>query len=197
MGRSFPLQLVLHNPEPGRKALLLQRVYCGFDSTTNVVVANQESALDPAHRDIARRISVTHLPWTEANEGWAFNGNLAGSASLTATVLLDYNDHASNPFLHTYHPDHDNRDATFRKVLPQGSESYSVRRDIILTPIPPSNDFASLTSSGQNMSGIYSEEISILGLARDGGAIDTRQFHVRGIFTLNRLLGASTLTKVP
>jgi hypothetical protein len=36
-----------------------------------------------------------------------------------------FNDHASNPFLRTYHPDHDNLDATFKQELPQGSESYT------------------------------------------------------------------------
>ena len=32
---------------------------------------------------------------------------------MATTVTLSYNDQASNPFLHTYHPDHDNLDATF------------------------------------------------------------------------------------
>ena len=33
--------------------------------------------------------------------------------SVTVTVPIDYRDQSSNPFLHTYHPDHDNLDPTF------------------------------------------------------------------------------------
>jgi hypothetical protein len=197
VARLFPLQLVVHNPDPSQPALLLQRVYLGVDAGTNMIAATRETALHPGHLDMARRISVTHLPWTSDNKGWEFNGNLATSSALTATVHLDYNDHASNPFLHTYHPDHDNRDATFRNVVPQGAESYSVQREVTLRVVPPSSDFASLTSTGQNLNGEYAETITILGLARDGGMTDSRQFRVQGVFHLTRLLDAPTLTTSP
>lgn len=197
VGRLFPLQLVVHNPAVGQPATLLQRVYMGVDADTNMIVATSETALHPGHLDMARRISVTHLPWTSENTGWEFDGNLGASSTITASVHLDYDDHASNPFLHTYHPDHDNRDATFRNVLPQGGESYSVRRTITLKVIPPTSDFASLTSTGQNVSGEYAETITILGLARDGGLTDSRQFQVKGAFNLTRLLDAPLLIKSP
>src|SRR5207237_371860 len=104
-------------------------------------------------------------------------------------------DHRSNPFLHTYHPDHDNLDVTFRNVLSPGAESYSVVRDITLLVSPPNKDFASLTSGTQ--AGTYLETVTVLGLQRAGGKQDSRAFQVRGGFTLNRISDLPTLTIAP
>jgi hypothetical protein len=194
--RAFPLRLVLHNPAAGN-AVLLQRVYCGLDPQTNYVIATSEAALHRSQLPLARRISCVHLPHLTPNIPWAFNANLGQSPTLTTTVLMDYKDQASNPFLHTYHPDHDNLDGTFESVLPQGAESYSVRREITLTFAPPGDDFASLTASGRTLSGEYLETITLEGLARGGGAKDARQFNVRGSFQLTRVLTVATLTQVP
>ena len=109
----------------------------------------------------------------------------------------DFNDHASNPFLHTYHPDHDNLDATFKNELPQGSESYSIIREIKLVVQPPADDFNSLVNSGLNLTGTYVETIRIQGLARAGNTFDTRRFDVRGAFSLNRISEIATVTKLP
>lgn len=191
--RPYPLRLIVHNPSSGNAALL-QRVFVGFDPQTNFVASNSESALDDKRFAQARRISSTHLPWSEVNRPWNFDGGLNPGATLSARVELAYDDHASNPFLHTYHPDHDNLDATFKQVLQQGSESYSVRRDITLTVQSPANDFASLTSGATQVSGLYRETITLLGLPRPGATHDTREFEVRGFFTLNRISDVPTLT---
>jgi hypothetical protein len=105
-------------------------------------------------------------------------------------VVLNYDDQSSNPFLHTYHPDHDNLDATFQHELPQGSESYQVTRQIALSISPPGNDFASLTQAGQSFTGAYGETITIGGL---GGA--TRVFSVAGSFAINRISPIAVLTQ--
>src|SRR6185503_21259748 len=123
-----------HNPTNGN-AVLLQRVYYGLDQFTNVVVASGESALHPGYLKAARRISSTFLPWTVGNTGWPLSGNL-GSAQTLSTLLpvtLPFSDPAANPFLHTYHPDHDNLNVTFDASQPQGLESYTVERTIRLT----------------------------------------------------------------
>lgn len=188
------LRLIVHNPEAGGQAVLLQRVYVGVDAATNAIVARQESALNSAFRSAARRISATHLPWTSQNTPWPFNSTLEGAASLTATVTLDYADQASNPFLHTYHPDHDNLDATFANQLPQGAESFSVRRDITLTPTAPAGDASDFKAGERTISGDYAETITVLGLARAGGTHDARTYQVRGVFSLTRLCGVPVLT---
>ena len=195
--RPFPLRLIVHNPDVGSNAVLLSQVFYGPDPYTNTIVATKQSALNQSMLDKCRRITATHLPWSATNTFWPLTGRLGTASNLTTTINLDYNDQASNPFLHTYHPDHDNLDATFKTVLQQGAESYSVRRDVTLSVNPPANDFASQISATQTIEGNYVETITVLGLPRAGNTNDTRQFQVKGIFTLNRISDVSTLTVTP
>jgi len=188
VAQSFPLRLILHND--GINTFLLQRVFFGMGASSNLVIATTENALDPAQLGNARRITATHLPWSAANNPWPFSGPFIQGGTLSTTALVAYDDQASNPFLHTYHPDHDNLDVTFHTELPQGSESYQVTRKISLVISSAGNDFASLTSAGQTVSGNYLETITLAGL---GGA--SRNFNVAGVFALNRISTVSTLTK--
>jgi hypothetical protein len=188
VAQAFPLRLIVHND--GNNVFLLQRVYYGLGPASNTVVATSEGALDSTQLGSARRISATHLSWSAANTPWPFTGHLSQGGTLTTTTVLAYDDQASNPFLHTYHPDHNNLDATFKIELPQGSESYQVTRQITLNINPPGNDFASLTSASQTMYGTYQEAITLGGL---GGA--TRNFNVAGAFSLNRISTVPTLTR--
>lgn len=192
----FALRMIVHNPESGNAALL-QRVYLGLGQSTNYVAANRESLLLGSSLGSARRVSSAHLPWTESNQPWWFGGRLAPSSWLTNIVEVGYNDHQSNPFLHTFHPDHDNLDATFKKGLPQGSESYGIRRQITLHVLPPPDDFSSLVGGGTTFAGEYFETLTLSGLARAGGTNDARQFQTRGVFTLNRIAPIPTLTLAP
>jgi hypothetical protein len=191
--RPYPLRLIVHNPNSGNAALL-QRVFVGFNANTNMILSLRESALAPLFLEDARRLSAVHLPWSAENAAWAFNGSFPAQTNLTTSVTLGYDERASNPFLHGYHPDHDNLDATFRTLLPQGSESYGIQRQLSLTLTPPGNDFNSLVSANQMVNGIYSEVITLEGLARGGGSNDTRRLEVRGRFTLNRISEISLLT---
>jgi hypothetical protein len=188
VARPFPLRLIVHNN--GTNAVLLQRAYFGLSPYTNLMVATRQSLLDPAHLDSARRITASHLPWTSNNVPMPFSGQLVQGGSLTATADLPYDDQASNPFLHTYHPDHDNLDYSFTTELAQGYESYRVTRQITLNVSPPGNDFGSLTSVGKSLVGYYAEAITVGGLA---GA--TRNFYVSGVFSLNRISPISTLNQ--
>ena len=192
----FSWRLIVHNPSSG-SAKLLQRVYVGPNANTNMVVANSESALHPAYLNQARRISSIHLPWTLENPGWSFNERFGSSSNLTVTLTLNYGDKASNPFLHSYHPDHDNLDSEFKAMVTQGSESYTIQREVTLNVKTPAEDFASQTATGQSFSGDYSEMIRILGLARSGGTTDMRIFEIRGSFVLRRIADIPTLTVAP
>ena len=194
--RSFPLRLIVHNPTNGNSAVLLQHVFCGLDAETNSIVATAESALGSAYRASARRISASHLPWSAANTPWAFDHNLEAT-SLTVRVTTDYADQAANPFLHAYHPDHDNLDVDFQPTLGPGAESYTIQRDITLTCTPPAVDFDSCVSWNATISGSYSEALTLLGLNRAAGAQDQRTFHVSGAFRLTRITDVPTLTTPP
>ena len=194
--QAFPLRLIVHNPTNG-SAVLLQRVYFGLDGATNSVVATSESALHPGFLKQARRITSTQLPWSSNNTTWALGGRLRQQTNFTAAVTLAYNDQASNPFLHTYHPDHDNLKPDFKQEQPQGSESYAVERAITILVKAPNSDFSSLVAAADSLSGDYLETITFKGLARPGNTFDTRQYQVSGVFTLNRINQVPTLTLAP
>jgi len=176
----FPLRLIVHNN--GTSANLLQRVFYGNNVYSNLVVALNEGSLDPTQLSTARRISAVHLPWSATNAPFPMSGQLVPGGTLTATATFNYTDQSSNPFLHTYHPDHNNLDETFQNLLPPGSESYGIQRQITLSISPPGNDFASLTQAGQTFAGSYLETITMSGL---GGA--TRTFNTAGTFGLTLL----------
>jgi len=184
----YPLRLIMHNN--GTNVNLFQHIFFGLSKFTNSMIATTQSQLDPAHLDSARRITATHLPWTDANAPWPVTGHLQPGGVLTTTVDEAYDDQTSNPFLHTYHPDHDNLDATMKIELAQGAESYRITRQMTLTVNPPANDFASLTTASQSLVGFYQETITLGGLA---GA--SRIFYANGTFALNRISSLSTLNQ--
>lgn len=187
--RPFPLRLILHHDEASGDVVLLQRVYYGLGAQgAGTILATQEQALDPAQLGGARRISASHLPWSEANVPWPCTGVFAEGGDLAATIAVNENDHATNPFLHTYHPDHDNLDARFEQVLPRGEESFSITREIQLSFAPPADDFVSLTLSGEALQGDYAETIRF-----GGQGSETRTFETRGRFLLNRVSELGTL----
>ena len=191
--RPFPVRLIVHNPGPGSQAKLLQRVFYGSDTSSNLVVSTSEASLDPAQLGRARRISSSLIPWTSQNQPWALSGRLGQDAEMTVTVDIPFDEHAANPFLHTFHPDHDGKDATFRTQLPVGAESYGLRRTITLKVKPPSSNVFEV-GSRQSIRGVYDETLEIIGLARAGGTHDKRVFKVAGTFSLTRISPVPVLT---
>jgi len=187
----FPLRLIIFND--GTNSSLLQRVYYGYQNGgSNLIVATTQTALDPAQLGTARRISAAHMPWTAANNPIPFSGQLDLGGTLTASFYEDYGDQAANPFLHTYHPDHNNLDLTKSppQELPVGSQSFDISRQITLTVAPNTSDFLSLTTGNTSLAGAYQETVTLTGL---GGA--TRSFSSAGNFSLTRISPIATLTK--
>jgi hypothetical protein len=187
VARPYPLRLIIHND--GSASRLLQKVFHGIGVTSNTVLATRESLLLPAQLAEARRISAVHLPTSAGNIPWTFSGVMQPGLTLTATVPLAYDDQASNPFLHTYHPDHDNLDALFSTSLARGVESYGVSRQIALTFSDAGEDFDSLSGGSQDLGGRYAETITI-----QSRGSQTRQYNVLGTFSLKRLSDIATLT---
>jgi len=144
----YSFRLIVHND--GTKVTLLQRVFFGQNTLSNTVLATSEGLLDPAKLGAARRISAVQFPWTATNQDWPCIGHLVPGGMLTTTVALPYGDQASNPFLHTYHPDHDNLDSSFKNQQPVGVESYDIGRQITMSITSPGGDFDSVTRYGQS-----------------------------------------------
>ena len=184
----FPLRMIVHNNAAGN-AVLMQRVFYGLRQATNEVLTTEQSLLDQDRLNVARRISAAHLPFKAQNTTWAFTGQMTPGMNLTTTVSLAYDDQASNPFLHTYHPDHDNLDATMSNKLAQGAESYRVDRKIVLSFQSPTDDFASLAAGNQELGGNYAEEVTLYGTAGE-----SRKYEVTGAFELKRVSPIDTLT---
>lgn len=200
VARAFPLRLILHTDGvPGGVTRLLQRVYVGLNSDRQAVVTTLEAVLDPARLDSARRISAPHLPWSAGNDPWPVEGDLMPGGVLRMKVDVGHDDQASNPFLHTYHPDHDNRNALFDEELGPGVESYALSRRITLTLSEPGADFDARTRGDQELGGTYEEVLQILGRRPGHGLPDeVRTFEVRGVFALSRVHSTATLvTSLP
>ena len=125
--RSFPLRVIFHVDNTG-VARLLSEVYVGklAGSADSVGLGTRESALQADQKQFATRLSAGHLPLNFI--GPSANGSFALGQYLDVVVPLSFND-PTNPFVHTYHPDHDNRDA---RLAPSGAgqESYTVVRTL-------------------------------------------------------------------
>lgn len=196
VARSYPLRLIVHTDAVGAHAKLLQRAYLGvLAGGGGLGVATRQGLLDPDQLATARRVTAVHLPWSEANAPWDCQGELRAGTNLTSTVVVDVGDGASNPFVHTYHPDHDNLDATFEGAVAPGEESYEIQRKITLSVASPEDDFASLTAGHARLVGQYDEAITLVGKTKAGRSQpESRQFEVRGGFTLTRITEVPVLT---
>jgi hypothetical protein len=188
----YPLRLIMHRDQSAN-VKLMQCVYVGTLPGNVSGIATRESLLQAGSVANAVRISSIHLPASEQNLPWTCTGDLTQGQTVQSTVQINHNDHESNPFLHTYHPDHDNLVADFASGQPVGRESYSIERDIKLTFNTSGNDFNSLTRSSKRLSGIYEETLTLIGLA-GAGPVNEKSYAMKGVFVINRISDITTLT---
>jgi hypothetical protein len=163
---NFPIRLILHSTSSS-KTTLLQQVYLGTRDGTSYAGPTENSIkglvtgsqLDAEGKAIPAgklgRASSANFP---RGGFWPGGNNTFGS---TATFQVDLgHDAATNPFVHTYHPDHDNWDARYERPLAAGRESYEVRRSIALafsSALPAG--VSDLTWGVTTVGGTYSETI--------------------------------------
>jgi len=180
----FKFRLIAHVDESG-SATLLSQAFAGVisddgEGNTLVGLSTQESSIHPDHLKTAVRLSSAAFPNDLVQ---ALSGSFSPGNSLTANISLGAN-HPSNPFLHIYHPDHDNKDARFENVLPAGIESHSVNRAINLT-------FNAAPGPGEGpqwgttlLSGTFSETVT---------GIHKQPIAVSGIFVLGKVSDIAVL----
>lgn len=188
VARPFNLRLIVHKSDSEPR--LFQRIHHGLGLGTNVVLTATQDLLHPDLLSSARRISAVHLPFSSVNSGWPFTGQFAQGQTITAQINLAHDDDESNPFLHNFHPDHDNLNATFDDSEVRGAETYDIERKITLVIAPPAVDFRSVTAAGNEISGQYSEEINLKGRGAESRRIDTA-----GVFLLKRISDIGTVTQ--
>lgn len=184
--QDFKLRLLIHVDEAGQ-ATLLSRVFAGTisdDGAGNRLtgLTTAESLLHQDHVQDAVRLTAAHLPVDFIQN---MSGTLLPGSALSSTIIIGPND-ATNPFLHIYHPDHDNKDARFENTLPEGYESHQIGRAMTLT-------FNGAGQAGEGpqwgtslLSGTYSETLS---------GIHKNNIATSGIFALGKVSDIAILQK--
>lgn len=187
VGENYPLRFIFHRHNSDNpKTMLYQRLFFGLrkgaELATDFIITNDERALDKKSMSSARRVASAHLPWSKANTGWECSGEFDLGKETTVKVNLPYNDRVSNPFIHAYHPDHDNLDAKFKGELNQGYESWGINREMTFRLDEPKDDFNGLVSVGRKLTGEFHEKVELTGVG-----VEKKAYHAKGIFELNRI----------
>ncbi len=122
-----PLQVraLIHVDSNGVPRLLEQVFFADIIEGTNTVthMYNSLEAV-PAGTHPKSRVSAPSWP---ALPPTSMSGNWGNTISTTLTV--PYNDRV-NPYVHRYHPDHNNLAEDFKTVLPAGVESFDITRNV-------------------------------------------------------------------
>ncbi|MCX8494722.1 MAG: hypothetical protein ORN51_00885 [Akkermansiaceae bacterium] len=188
--QSYPLRYIIHVDDAGT-ARVLSQVFLGKLAAEphDLGICIKESGLYTAEKASASRIVAAHLPLDRVLDGVAKASEPAGSGSfalggtLTRTISTPFNDPVS-PFVHQYHPDHDNKSGS--TALVSGQESYDLSRALTFTFAATAPDGTSATGYGSSViAGTYAETIT--GLRKDTltvtGTIALRRVSEIGVLT--------------
>jgi hypothetical protein len=120
-------RVMLHVDGNGAARLVPQVIFAEVVSGTNRVTRMYSTLTNvPAGSRIQSRVSAPSWPPGGAT---ALAGDFGDTLSGTLSVG---HDDAVNPFVHRYHPDHDNLGEDFQTPLPAGVESFSITRRVAL-----------------------------------------------------------------
>lgn len=122
-------------------------------------------------------------------------GTFATGSTTQWTVPVAFDDE-TNPFVHTYHPDHDNLDTNFKTDLKNGGESYTVTRTcgFTFTSSPP--DGSTVAGWGTTvLGGTYAETLTGLGgtappappVTTPPTPVGSKYLQVSGTFAMRRI----------
>jgi len=180
---AFKLRTLLHVTPTGT-AKLLSKAYLGALAVApnSEGISTSEALLQTSSLGMARRFTSAHLPTGRVISA---NGTVALGNSLACTISLPYED-PSNPFVHQFHPDHDNKDTRFEPA-PEGYESYDISRvgTFTFTTTPPNG--ADVPGWGSSVIGGTYREI-VTGLHSSAIQLD-------GTFELRRTSEIGTLSE--
>ena len=179
--QTYNLRYIVHVDDAGN-ARVLSQVYLGqlAGATPQSGICTVESALSVADKASARRIVAAHLPLDRVLDG----GTMTLGGSMNCTISTPFNDPTS-PFVHQYHPDHDNVSGT--TPLVSGQESYDLSRAVTFAISAAAPAGVSATGYGASViAGNYTEVLT--GLRKDS-------ITVTGTFTLRRVSEIGILTR--
>lgn len=139
-------------------------------------------------QSVGRRVSTIgyDFPSSPTNNFLNLTGHFAIGQSLQGTLSLPH-DHPTNPFLHRYHPDHDNMNARFDAPA---VESYNTTRQIelLFASSPPGGSPAVPDFGYNEMGGGYRESIT---------GIHKHAILLSGTFRLSRVSPIAQLNPSP
>ena len=187
-GSAFPLRYLIHVDDHGT-AQVLSQIFMGPMAAAphDFGLCFSEEGLKADAKSAASRIVATHMPLDQA---LITTGSFAIAGDLTCKIDTPFDD-PTNPFVHQYHPDHDNKSG--QAELLAGQESYDVTREVTFTftDAPPSG--GSATGWGSSViGGTYGEVVS--GLHRDSVGVGTGDgLNLSGTFELRRASELGTL----
>jgi hypothetical protein len=179
--QTYNLRYIVHVDDAG-SARVLSQVYLGqlAGESPQPGICTEESALSVADKASARRIVAAHLPLDRVLDG----GTMALGGSMSCTISTPFNDPTS-PFVHQYHPDHDNKSGI--NPLVSGQESYDLSRAVTFDISAAAPAGVSATGYGASViAGNYTEVLT--GLRKDSVT-------VTGTFTLRRVSEIGVLTR--
>jgi len=191
----FGFRVILHIDELGN-ARLLQKAYLMQVQATMDNTQDPPVVIDPARyviltrddlvpqysgvslRDgkvVGRRITTPVFSFTTPV---AMTGGFQPGQTLTGQINVPFTD-PLNPFLHRFHPDHNNLDERFENALPEGVESFTFRRTVKLGFSNQDPDDLGLPTWGYRViGGTYSEDIT---------GVHKRTIRVQGTFKLTKV----------
>jgi len=190
--RAYPLRYIIH-VDDGGTARILSQVFLGqLASVGNASgICTLESGLLATAKASATRIVATHLPLDRVLTATGAVGN---DTNLDLTVGIPFDD-PTNPFVHKYHPDHDNKSARGEALI-AGQESYSISREVTFTftPSPPAGSSSTTGWGSSVIGGTYAETVQ--GLSKDSTGVGTGDgIRLSGTFELRRVSELGTLTQ--
>jgi hypothetical protein len=188
------LRLLLH-VDGGDRVRLLKEVIQVYDSSARAYVLLTDHTLVPNYTGVAirdgvpvgRRLSAVGFDFQGTH--LACTGGVSQSGSVDCSITLG-SGHPTNPFLHRYHPDHDNLDERYENPV---VEAFTVTRTITLNftnRFPSDEDLPerSVTPAGWGgtlLGGYYTETLT--GIHKD-------DITLHGPFILRKVADTETLT---
>lgn len=179
----YPLRVLLHVDDAGT-ARLLSQVFLGRLAPAPYAqgIATLESHLKADEKANAQRFVATHLPLDLVLA--TGSGSVALGQTLVRSISIPFNER-TNPYVHTYHPDHDNKDSRFA-LLTTPLESPNIGRTLSFTfsatPLPTSSP---LGWGSTVLGGSYSETIT---------GLHKNPLTVSGTFELRRVSELGSIT---
>lgn len=203
-GKSFPLRVLIHVDSGGTARLLKEVIemweegtmvpdpdnpgYLITDTPGRAVLITNEDLI-PEFTGVTTRdgipvgLRLSTIAYDFPGETLEMDGSVGTSTTLETTLTLE-SGFPTNPFLHAYHPDHNNLDEQYLNPV---QEAYEVTRRVQFVFSPEDPDDETNPEWGDSLlGGTYFEEIT--GLHRN-------TIFVGGTFRLHRVAGVPELNQ--